>query len=160
VLLIAGVVVVFWVRRFHDYTPVEALQDLRAAARVGRSARPVEKFLELRYGPMTEPANRERAFLDFFNLGHIEGLNILAGRMDSSRKRANIAAMAQWVANYRQTMLPEEKAALSSYFHSDPGRAALQRATAQYLQKSVRFRAETAPVIQELMTTLATLPKP
>ena len=75
VLIALGVT--FWTRRFHNYTPIEALHDLQAAAQVKNAPRPVERFLELRYGPLTEPANRQKAFLDFFNVGHIKGLNML-----------------------------------------------------------------------------------
>jgi hypothetical protein len=157
-LIVLGVT--FWTRRFHNYTPLEALHDLQAAAQVKNAPRPVERFLELRYGPLTDPANRQRAFLDFFNIGHIKGLNILVSRMPSDRRQSNITAMAQWVANYRATMTPEEKAALGAYVTSPVGRATLQQATAQYLQQDVRYRAGTASVIQELMTTLATVQKP
>jgi hypothetical protein len=160
VVVLIAVAAVFWTRRFHNYTPIEALQDLQAAAQVRNASQPVERFLELRYGPLTDPANRQRAFLDFFNVGHIKGLNILVSRMPSERKQANITAMAQWVANYRATMTPAERAALGSYVTSPVGRATLQHATAQYLQQDVRYRAATASVIQELMTTLATVQKP
>jgi hypothetical protein len=67
--------------------------------------------------------------------------------------------MAQWVANYRQSMSAEEKVALSAYLGSEAGRAQVHEATVRYLQKDVQFRAATAPVIRELMTTLATLQK-
>jgi hypothetical protein len=157
-LIVLGVT--FWRLQFHSYTPIEALRDLEAAAQVRNAPRPVERFLELRYGPLTEPANRRRAFLDFFNVGHIKGLNMLVSRMPSDRRQSNITAMAQWVANYRATMTSEEKAALGSYVTSPVGRATLQQATAQYLQQDVRYRAGTAPVIQELMTTLATVQRP
>ena len=161
----AGIVLIalgttLWIRRFHHYTPVEALQDLRAAAQVGHAPRPVERFLELRYGPLTDPANRQRAFLDFFNVGHIKGLQILASAMGSEQRKASTAAMAQWVADYRATLTPQEKQALGAYVRSDSGRATLQQATAQYLEQDARFRAGTASVIQELMTTLATVNKP
>ena len=56
-------------------------------------------------------------------------------------------------------MTPDEKAALGAYVRSDGGRATLHQATAQYLQQDVQFRASTAPVIQELMTTVATVRK-
>ena len=159
ILLIAACAT-FWIRNFHRYTPLEALRDLEAAAQVKDAPRPVERFLELRYGPLTDPANRQRAFLDFFNVGHIKGLNMLVRRMPSEMRQANITAMAQWVANYRATMTSEEKAALAAYVTSPGGRATLQQATAQYLRQDVRYRAATASVIQELMTTLATVQKP
>jgi len=149
-----------WMRRFHRYTPVEALQDLRAASQAKDAPRPVERFLELRYGPLTDPANRQRAFLDFFNIGHIKGLHLIASRMNGEKQKASITAMAQWVENYRATMTPGEKQALGAYVRSNSGRATLRQATAQYLSQDVHFRASTAPVIQELMTTLATVQKP
>ena len=117
-LLWAGVAVIvmiavgttLWIRRFHHYTPVEAVQDVRAAIQAKDAPQPVERFLELRYGPLTDPANRQRAFLDFFNIGHIKGLHYLAGRMGSQQRQASTAAMAQWVADYRTTMTPDERA--------------------------------------------------
>jgi hypothetical protein len=159
-ILLVAVASVLWVRRFHRYTPIEALQDLQAAAQARNSPKPVEKYLEARYGPMTEPANRQKAFLDFFNIGHIEGLNIIVSRLPGDRKQASINAMARWVASYRGTISSDEKAALSSYLHSDAGRTVLQRAASEYLQKGVHFRAATAPVIQELMTTVSTVQTP
>jgi hypothetical protein len=160
VIIVIAVGTTLWIRRFHHYTPVEALQDVRAAVQARDAPQPVERFLELRYGPLTDPANRQRAFLDFFNIGHIKGLHYLAGRMGSEQRQASTAAMAQWVANYRTTMTPEERASLSTYVRSDTGRATIQQAAAHYLQQDVHFRAATASVIQELMTTLATVQKP
>ena len=160
VIALMALAVTFWIRRFQNYTPIEALQDLRAAAQVKNAPRPVERFLELRYGPLTEPANRQKAFLDFFNVGHIKGLNLLASRMPIEKRQSSVTAIAQWVENYRTTMTPEEKAALGAYVTSPVGRAKLEQATGQYLRQDVRFRAGSAPVIQELMTTLATLQKP
>ena len=153
--------VTFWIRRFHHYTPVEALQDVRAALQVKDEPEPVERFLELRYGPLTDPANRQRAFLDFFNIGHIKGLSFLASHMESDKRQACTMAMAHWIADYRTTMTPDERAALGAYVRSDVGRDTVRQATVQYLvQEDVHFRASTAPVIQELMTTLATVRKP
>ena len=162
-LLWAGVAVIvmiaagttLWIRRFHDYTPVEAVQDVRAAIQAKDAPQPVERFLELRYGPLTDAANRQRAFLDFFNIGHIKGLHYLAGHMGSEQRQASTAAMAQWVANYRTTMTPDERASLGACVRSGAGRATIQQAAAQYLQQDVQFRASTASVIQELMTTVA-----
>lgn len=146
-----------WVRRFHRYTPVEAVLDLQAAAKARNAPRPVERFLEARYGSLSRPANCRKAFLDFFNIGHIEGLNIIVSRMGPAQKQVRIAEMAQWIADYRRTLSPDERSALNSYFRSATGRATLQQATAQYLAKDVYFRAATAPVIAELMTTLSTV---
>ncbi len=158
--VLGGLGTVLWKRKFDRYTPVEAVLDLQAAAKVRGSARPVEDFLEARYGPMTVPANRQRAFLDFFNVGHIEGMHVIVSHMQPERKQANVQAMAQWLANYRRVMTPEEKAALAAHLRSPSGRAAIQKANVQFLNKDVHFRAATAPVIQELMTTLATVQQP
>jgi hypothetical protein len=109
---------------------------------------------------MSNIANRQKAFLDFFNIGHIKGLNILVSQTDPSQRQPNINAMAQWVADYRATLTPDERAALSAYLRSDAGHATLQQAAAQYLREDVHFRASTANVVQELMTTVSTVRKP
>ena len=160
IIVLGALAVTFWMRRFPNYTPVEVVRDLQAASQVGPAPQPVERFMELRYGPLTDPANRQKAFLDFFNIGHIKGLRLLVSRTPLEHRQANINAMAQWVADYRSTMTPEEKAALGAYVRSSGGSAKLHQATAQYLKQDVQFRASTAPVIQELMTTLATVQKP
>ena len=159
-LVLGAAGVTLWMRRFHRYTPAEVVQDLRAGFLAQHAARPVERFLEIRYGPLSEPANRQRAFLDFFNVGHIEGLQIITRHMQGAQRETNIAAMAQWVSDYRRTLSPEEKQALRAHLGSDAGRQALHRATAQYLKQDVYYRAATARVIEELMTTLAVIQQP
>jgi len=158
--LAAVVAVALWVRRFHRYTPVEVVQDLRAAVAARHDPRPVERFLELRYGPLSEPENRRRAFLDFFNVGHIEGLQILVSRAPAERREPAIRAMAAWVAGYRESLTPEEKQALAAALETEAGRAMLERATSRYLQQDVYYRGATAPVIEELMKTLAAVRQP
>ena len=158
VLIALGVIL--WVRRFHDYTSVEVAQDVQAALAARNDPKPVERFLELRYGLLTEPANRQKAFLDFFNVGHIQGLHLLVTRAPESHRQPSINAMAQWIANYRQTMSPEEKQALGAHLGTDAGRRSIQQATALYLSHDVHYRAATAPVISELMATLASVQKP
>jgi hypothetical protein len=150
----------YWVRHFHRYTPVEVVQDIQAGIAARNAPRPVERYLELRYGPLTEPANRQKAFLDFFNVGHIEGLQVLVRRMPASRRESSIAAMAQWVEGYRQNMSPEEKESLNAFLRTDKGRVTVEQATAKYLSQDVRYRAATAPVIRELMITLSEAQKP
>lgn len=159
-LLLVTLAVTLWVRRFHTYTPAAVLRDLRAAAQVKDAPRPVERFLEARYGSLAEPAHRQQALVDFFDIGHIEGLYVIVGSLSAAQKQSNITAMAQWIASYRQGMSEEEKQALRARLCSEEGRASVQQATREYLQKDVHFRAATAPVIQELMTTLATLQQP
>jgi hypothetical protein len=159
-LVLAGLGWAWWVRQFHHYTPAEALQDIKAASRVGYTSQPVERFMLLRYGPMSNPANRQKAYLDFFNIGHIKGLNMLVKATAPDQRQANIDAMAQWVANYRATLTPDEKASLGAYFRSDAGRATLQQAAAGYLAEDVHFRAGTAGVVRELLTTEAQVRNP
>lgn len=158
--LLLAIAIAAWMRRFHRYTPVEVAQDLRAAMQVKGHPRPVERFLELRYGPLDLPANRDRAFLDFFNPGHVEGLHLLTSRLPPERRQTNIQAMAQWLARHRQQLAPEDKQRLAAYFQTEAGRRALEAATAKYLAQDVYYRAETAPVIRELMTTLTYLQTP
>jgi hypothetical protein len=163
-LIVLGAVL--WIRTFHDYTPVDFAKDLRAAAQVraeehaGNAPHPAERFLELRYGSLAEPANRQRAFLDFFNVGHVEGLKIITGLTRSAERQTNTAAMSKWIANYRRTMSPEEKRALSAYFQSDIGRKAAEQATAKCLSEDIQYREANGPVITELMITVLTLQKP
>ena len=161
VLVVAGAVL--WYRTFGHYPPKEIMKDVRAglAARyVPEPKARVETFLEARYGPLTDPANRQTAFLGFFDVDHINGLTFIVSHTPAPQKQANTQAMADWIANYRATMLPEERAALQSRLNSASGQALLQRATAQYQRQDVYFRAAQKPVIAELMTTLAELRKP
>src|SRR5512139_2980698 len=100
--------------------------DVKAGLAARNAPQPVEEFMELRYGPMTEPANRQKAFLDFFNVGHIEGLHALVNRIPASYHEVAIANMAQWVADYRRTLSPQEQASLRDYFQTESGRHTLE----------------------------------
>ena len=155
-----ALVAVYWVHHFQKYTPAEVKADIRAALAARNSPRRVERFLEVRYGPLTDPANRQRAFLDFFNPGHIQGLHLIVSHTPEEMKQANNLAMAQWIADYRRTMTSEERTALGSYFVSDAGHARLQQATALYLRQDAHYRAATAPVIRELLATVAAVQNP
>lgn len=116
--------------------------------------------MELRYGPMSNPANRQRAFLDFFNIGHIKGLSFLVAHIEPERRQEHIDAMAEWVVNYRTTLTPEETTALGAYLRSAAGRATIHEAAAEYIREDVHFRAATAGVVRELLTTVAGVQKP
>jgi hypothetical protein len=159
-LILVALAAALWIRRFHNYTPADALKDYRAAKQAEHTERPVERYLDFRYGPQTDAANRRKAFVDFFNVGHIEGLYLIVGNRTDPHTRRLVDATAQIFAGYRQAMTPEDKQALKDYFNSDAGRGQIQQATAAYLAKDVHFRTVTAPVIQELMTTLATVQNP
>ena len=159
----AAVGAVWWHRRFNSYTPLDALADLRTVAQVQREkpAEPVRRFLELRYGALTEPANRQRAFEDLFNVGHIEGLYLLWHKDPNSQQMGrDVTAAAQTLAEYRSIMSQEERGALAAYFHSPVGRAQVGQATACYFGKDVRFRSAVAPVIRELLTTISDTQNP
>ncbi len=161
-LVLVGAGAVLWVRTFRSYPPAALMKDVRAglAARHIREPKArVEAFLEARYGPLTDPANRQKAFLDFFNTDHIKGLNFIVSHTPASQKQANTQAMAEWLAHYRATMSLEERAALRACLNSEPGRAMLRQATAQYQSQDVYFRGAQKPVITELMATLAALRK-
>ena len=159
-VLVAGLGGALWIHQFRHYTPAEAVQDVQAALAARGAPKPLEQFLELRYGTLSDPANRQKAFLDFFNVGHIKGLNFLVTRMAPARHQANIKATAEWIANYRQTLTPAEKQSLNNYLRTDAARATLQQATDQYLSQDVRYRSASAPVIAELLTTLVEVQKP
>lgn len=159
-LLVVAATAAYWLYRFGRYTPAEVRADLRAAVAARDAPQPVARFLELRYGSMAEPANRQKAFLDFFNPGHIEGLQIIVRHTPGHLQASNTLAMAEWVAHYRRTMTPAEKAVLGAYFNSEAGRARLRQATSRYLAQDVHYRAHTAPVIRELMITVAAVQQP
>ncbi len=159
-IVLAALGTTWWIKHFRTYTPAAVAMDLKAAIAVRHLEQPVPQFMELRYGPMTEPDNRQRAFLDFFDPGHMEGLYIIVGHMKGPRKQANINAMAQWVTNYRDTMTPQERETLRAYLNTDAGKNKIHTATANYLKKEVDYRASTAPVITALMSTLAAVEYP
>jgi hypothetical protein len=135
----------------------EVAQDLRAGARSRNAEKPFERFIELRYGPMTEPENRRKAFVGFFDPMHMEGMFRLVGFMTEGERRTNIAASAEWIARYRESMSPEEKQALAIWLNSPGTQADLQRASGLYRSRDIRYRAANEPVISELMTTLSLL---
>ncbi len=161
-LVLAGLVTVLWIRTFHHYLPKELVKDIQAGLAARGVAEPearIEKFLQARYGPLTNPANRQKAFLDFFDVDHIKGLNFIVSHTPAAQKQINTQAMAQWIANYRGTMSLEERAALQARLNSDAGQVMLRQATAQFLSQDVYYRGAQKAVVQELMLTLADLRK-
>ena len=155
-----GLATAWWVRRFHRYTPAEVVADIRAGIAARHDPQPVERFLELRYGNLADPTNRQNAFLDFFNLGHIQGLQLLSSHLTTDQRKEHSAAMARWIAQYRTTMTAAERQALRDRLGEDHGHAIVRAATSQYLSQDVHYRATSAPVITELLTTLAEIQKP
>lgn len=130
-------------------------EDLKAGARSRNAEKPFEKFIELRYGPMTDPDNRRKAFVGFFDPVRTEGMYRLVGFMSDEERRANIAASAEWIARYRESMSPDEKQAMAAWLNAPGTQATLQKASSQYRSRDIRYRAATETVISELMTTLS-----
>jgi len=162
VVVLVGAGTVFWLHTFHHYLPKELIKDIRAGLAARDVPDPegrVETFLQARYGPLTEPTNRERAFLDFFDVDHINGLNFIVSHTPAAQKQANTRAMAEWIANYRNTMSPKERAALQARLNSPAGEAMLRRATSQFLSQDVYYRGAQQAVVRELMLTLTDLRK-
>jgi hypothetical protein len=145
----------WWQHRFHNYTPIDALKDLRVVARLRHSSQPVQDFLTLRYGPQDIPANREKVIMDFFNPGHIEGLYLIAGNRTDAKARATVGEVARTFAAYRQEMTAQEKSDLHNFFSSDAGKAQLQAVKECYQSKDPAFRSTTEPVVKEFLATVA-----
>ena len=154
---------VLWTRTFHHYSPRELLKDVRAGL-AARNIQPpkarVEAFLTARYGSLTEPANRQRAFLDLFNVDHTKALDFIAGHSPASQKQADTQAMAEWIAQYRKTMSAEERAALRTRINSQSGQSMLQQSTAHYMAQEESVRNAQKAVMMELTATLTSLWKP
>jgi hypothetical protein len=154
VLVLAGFV---WVRIIHQGPPPGIMKDIRAGLTSWRIQDPdarIRQYLEARYGAMSDPAHRQEAFVDFFNVDHIRALQLIVKHSPETQRQANIDAMARWVAAYRASLTAEERAALNARFQTAEGHAMLRRATAQYNSQDVRYRGSTAPVISQLLRTL------
>lgn len=142
---------------FHRHIPAELIPDLRAAIAARGEHDPdarLHKYLEGVYGSLDDPANREKVLKGFFSADHIKAMQFLVKHSPPTQRQANIQAMSRWVSNYRQTMSPQEKSDLGAYFQSGDGRTSLQGATALFMAQDAVYRANTVPVITELMTTL------
>jgi len=147
VLAVVGAVVAY---RIRQRLPPELMQDIRAgiaARNVPNADQRFQKYLEGRYGPQTDPANQQKAFLDFFNVDHIRALQLMVKHSPESQRQANINASAKWVEQYRQSLSAQSPA----------GRSMLQKATAQYNAQDVQYRGQTAPVISQLLKTISSL---
>lgn len=158
-----AVAAVIWLRVVYFGRPVGLMRDIRA----GLAARSIKdpdqrlaKYLEGRYGDLSDPANRQAVFVDFFDTERIKALQMLVKRAPEDQRQANIDAMARWLANYRASMSAAERAALNAQFQSPEGRSRLGRATAQYNSQDVLYRGYTAPVISELLRTLNEVEQP
>lgn len=159
IIVVVGAMVVQRVR--HRLSP-ELMQDIRAGIAARNIADPDQrfaKFLEGRYGPLSDPANRKKAFLGFFDVDHIRALQVIVKHSPVNMRQANINASAKWLENYRNSLNVQERADLSARFQSADGQAMLRAATAQYNSQDVAYRGQTVPVISQLLTTISSLQK-
>ena len=148
--------------RIRRRLPPELLKDIRAgiaARNISDADERFRKYLETRYGPQTDYANREKAFLDFFNVDHIRALQLMVKHSPDGQRQANIDATAKWVQQYRDSLSPQQRAGLSAQLQTPEGQSMLRKATAQYNSQDVQYRGQTAPVIAQLLTTIATVQK-
>jgi hypothetical protein len=158
-LVLAGISGAYY---FHRHIPAEIIPDIRAAIAARNEPDPdvrFHKYLEGLYGSLEDPAHREKAFEDFFNPNHIKAMQILVKHSPPNQRQANIQATSRWVSSYRQTMSSQEKNDLGDYFQSGAGRSSLQAATALFMSQDAVYRANTVPVVTELMTTLQAVRK-
>jgi len=138
--------------------PPEMMADVRAgiaARNIKDPAARLEKYLAERYGPQTDPANRQKVFLNMFNPEHIRAMHFMMQHSPEAQRRANMQAMAKWLENYRNSLKPVEWDALSAQLQGPEGQARLRQATAEYDRQDVYYRGMTAPVIGQLLTTIA-----
>ncbi|HNQ88728.1 MAG TPA: hypothetical protein PKM73_08950 [Verrucomicrobiota bacterium] len=146
-----------WLRFFPQGTPQDLLRDIRAGIPARALKDPdarLEAYLTRRYGPLSDPANRQRVFLEFFDPERIKVLQLIVRHSPDEQRQANIDAMARWIAAYREGLDPIERAGLGALFQTPEGQAQLRRATAQYNAQDVRYRGSTTPVISQLLRTI------
>jgi hypothetical protein len=157
VLLLLATTFVIGVRR---RLPPGIMKDIRA----GRTARHItnpdarlKQYLEARYGAMDVATNREKMFLDFFDLDHIKALQLLVKYSPDKHREENILAMSRWVEHYRESMTPQERSDLKQKLAGPGAESMLKQATAQYNSQDVKYRGQTAPVISQLLRTIYTV---
>jgi len=148
---------------FRQRLPAGIMKDIRAGIAAKDISDPdqrVKKYLELRYGSMESPANRQKAFIDFFDIEHIKALQLMVSHAPKGRGQESIQAMSRWVETYRESLTLSEREQLREQLGSPQGRAMLQWATAQYNSQSVEYRGQTAPVISQLLKTVYAVQNP
>lgn len=153
--LICGGGAAGWVWKKRGAVIKDVAADLRAGAQSRHAPVPFDRFIELRYGPMDNPTNRQKAFVAFFDPAHMEGMYRLVGYMKPEEREKNIAASARWIARYRESMTEEDKRSLAAWLRQPGTRHELERASGLYRSRDINYRAATEEVIKELMTTLA-----
>ena len=157
------IVAMVFLHRARERIPSGLMNDVRAGLAALNVRDPDErlaKYLELHYGRMSDPVNRRRVFLDFFDRDRIQALEWLVRHTPSDQRQVDILAMAKWIEQYRLSLTPDERAALQAVVHTPEGSLMLQRATAQYNNQDVYYRSQTAPVISQLLKTVGQLQAP
>ena len=95
--------------------------------------------------------------MDFFNVDHVKALQVMVKHIPKEQQQASIQATSRWIENYRQSLTPEESAALKAQLLTPEGQATLRRATSQYNSQNVEYRGQTVPVISQLLKTIASV---
>jgi hypothetical protein len=156
-LVLMASVFVLGVRR---RLPPGIMKDIRAGITARHMSDPdarLKQYLEARYGAMDDPANREKMFLDFFDLDHIKALQLLVKHSPDKHRQENIEAMSRWVEHYRESMTPRERSELKQKLTGPAAETMLKQATAQYNTQDVKYRGQTAQVISQLLRTIYTI---
>ena len=147
-------------RYIHHY-PRAVREDIRAAFSCWRPGdtpdQTFRRYLEIGFGPLTNPTNRQKAFLSFFDPDLLAARFVIMSRTPAKYNEANIAAAARWMAEYRANLSPEERSALRRSLLSPAAQARIQQATTQYETWSADLRGATAPVFVEALATLKAL---
>ncbi len=162
-LLVFALVGVGVVQHFRHRLPPELMLDIRAGIAARNISDPdlrFQKFLEGRYGSLSNPTNRQTAFLGFFDPDHIRAMQLLVRHSPANMRQANINASAKWLEHYRESLTGQERADLTARLQSAAGQSLLRQANAQYNSQDVWYRGQTAPVVSQLLKTVSNLQKP
>lgn len=154
-LAVVGTVVFFLVRRQMPAGMMESIRAGMAARTISDPDQRFARYIEGRYGPQTDPVNREKAFLSFFDPEQIRTLQLLVQHSPENQRQANIDASAHWVRQYRESMTVQQRRELRARLQTPEGQGMLRKATALYNSQDVEYRGRTSPVISQLLKTVA-----
>jgi hypothetical protein len=82
-------------------------------------------------------------------------MQFLVRHSPAKMRQANIDASARWVQQFRESLSPEQRTDLAARLQAGGGDSMLAGATAQYNSQDVRYRGQTAPVVSQLLKTIA-----
>jgi hypothetical protein len=158
-LAVVGVVVFLLVRRQMPAGMVKSVRAGVAARRISDPDQRFAKYIEGLHGPQTDPANREKAFMSFFDPEQIRTLQLLVMHLPDEERQSSIDASARWVQQYRESMTVQQRGELRAQLQTPEGKAMLRKATALYNSQDVEYRGRTSPVISQLLKTVASVQK-